>query len=255
MPDFSLIIPAFFAGLITFLAPCTLPLVPAYLGFISGVSVEDLKKADPETAKKIKKQIFFNGLFFVIGFSIIFIALGTLIAFIGATVLAPYRVWLTRVGGVFVILFGLFMLGTFKMPFLGREHRFKTPTVFATGRPINSLILGSSFALGWTPCVGPVLGSILLLASTTTTAFQGAILLSVFSLGLAVPFLVIAAAIGSASKYVEKFIKYTKIISIIGGVFLILLGVLLLFDRVVLLISWGFQLLQFFNYEKIINFL
>ncbi|MBI2607859.1 MAG: sulfite exporter TauE/SafE family protein [Candidatus Doudnabacteria bacterium] len=250
--DTALIIPAFIAGILTFLAPCTLPLVPGYLGFISGSSLEDLK--DPAKAKRVRWSIFLNGLLFIIGFSIIFILLGTLAGFAGQ-IIAPYRLWLTKLGGVFVIIFGLFMLNILKLPFLASETQFKTPKLFQRGRPTNSLILGSAFGFGWTPCVGPILASVLLLASTTTTALQGAFLLLIFSLGLAIPFLAIALGIGSAAKYIGKITRYLNAVSIIGGVFLIFLGVLLLTDNVVLLISWGYQLFDFINYEKIINYL
>src|SRR3989338_8444055 len=120
--DVSLVISAFIAGLLMFLAPCTLPLVPGYLGFISGVSSQDLK--DPLRSGRAKRRIFLNGLFFMVGFSTVFILMGTLIGFVGASFLAPYRWWLGRIGGVFVIIFGLFMLHVLKIPFLAREAKF-----------------------------------------------------------------------------------------------------------------------------------
>jgi len=250
--DASLIIPAFIAGILTFLAPCTLPLVPGYLGFISGSSLADLN--DPTKAKRVRWNVFLNGLMFVIGFSAIFIILGTLAGFAGRA-LAPYQLWLTRIGGVFVIIFGLFMLNILKLPFLAQTTQFKTPKLFQGGRPVNSLILGSAFAFGWTPCVGPILASILLLASTTTTALQGAFLLFIFSLGLAIPFLLIAIGIGSAAKYISKITKYLNVVSMIGGAFLVFLGILLLTNNTNLLISWGYQLLEFINYGELTKFL
>ena len=136
--EFSLIIPAFTAGMLTFLAPCTLPLVPAYLGFISGVSAKDLQ--DPSTAKIAKRKVFLNGLLFVLGFSVIFIILGTAAGFFGQT-LFGYRVLLSRIGGIFVILFGLFMLNVLHIPFLSREVQIKTPSLFQKGNPLNSFII------------------------------------------------------------------------------------------------------------------
>lgn len=249
----TLFISSFIAGVLTFLAPCTLPLVPGYLGFISGASLDDLK--DPEKAKKARWKIFLNGLFFMIGFSLVFIIMGTLIGFVGAQFLAPYRLWLGRIGGVFVILFGLFMLNVLKISFLNQEKQLKAPAFLERGKPRNSLILGSAFAFGWTPCVGPVLGSILLLASTSTSALQGGLLLTVFSAGLAIPFLLIALGIGSASRYIQNISKYLNLVSVIGGIFLIFLGMLLLTDNIGLLISWGYQLFQFINYDKLLDFL
>ena len=181
--DTVLVIPTFIAGLLTFLAPCTLPLVPAYLGFISGVSLADLQ--DPEKVRRVRWKIFLNGLAFVIGWTAVFVALGTLFGFVGSA-LVPYRQWLTRIGGIFVIIFGFFMLNVIRIPFLTRQRTISVPPIFKRGKASNSLILGTAFGLGWTPCVGPILGSILLLASTSTTVFQGAFLLfrphcSVFS--------------------------------------------------------------------------
>lgn len=251
--DLSLVIPAFIAGILTFLAPCTLPMVPGYLGFISGVSLEDLK--DPEKSGKARWKIFLNGVFFMFGFSVIFIIMGTLVGSVAASFLAPFRLWLGKIGGVFVIIFGLFMLNVLKIPFLNREKQFKVPPIFKQGRPANSFLLGSAFAFGWTPCVGPILGSVLLLASTSTTALQGGLLLTIFSAGLAIPFLLIAVGIGSASRYIQNISKYLNIASIIGGVFLIFLGILLVTEKIGLLISYGYRIFQFINYDRLLDYL
>lgn len=285
--EYPLIIPAFIAGLLTFLAPCTLPLVPAYLAFISGASVSELR--DAERARAVRRSVFLNGLAFVVGWSAVFIFFGTLAGLAGAA-LVPYRLWLVRIGGAFVILFGLFMLDVIKIPFLARERQLKVwspftrgPVTnlpsdyflrdaspagmsrrilgrllrFVTGRgnPANSLILGTAFGAGWTPCVGPILGSILLLAGTSATAGQGALLLSVFSLGLAVPFLIIAAGIGSAARCIERFSGSLRIISVIGGLFLVGLGILLLTNNMALLISYGYRIFRFLEYERLLNYL
>ena len=251
--DFSLIIPAFIAGILTFLAPCTFPLVPGYLGFISGASLDDLK--DPEKSKKARWKIFLNGFFFIIGFSAVFIALGTLAGFVGGITIAHYRLWLARIGGVFVVIFGFFMLNIIKISAFNKERQFKLPPFFERGRPVSSFILGSAFGFGWTPCVGPILGSVLLLASTSATAFQGAILLSVFSAGLAAPFLLIAIGIGSASKYIARISRYLQWISVIGGIFLIFLGILLITGKISFLIQYGFFILRFINYDRILDYL
>ena len=252
----ALIIPGFIAGVLTFLAPCTLPLIPAYLGFISGTSAEEFK--DPTKVRMARKKIFLNGLFFMVGVTFIFVVFGTLAGFLGQA-LAPWKIWLTRIGGIFVILFGLFMLRAIKIPFLtsalGKERRLKLPFPIKSGNPISSALLGSAFAFGWTPCVGPILGAILLLASTSTTALQGGFLLFIFSMGLAVPFLLIALGIGAASSSIAKITPYLHWVEIIGGVFLILLGILLVTNKYSLLISYGFQLFRFINYERLLNYL
>lgn len=250
--EFSLIVPAFISGILTFLAPCTLPLVPAYLGFISGVSAKDLQ--DSLTAKSAKRKIFLNGLFFILGFSAVFIILGTVAGLFGQ-VLSGYRIWLSRIGGIFVILFGFSMLNVLKIPPLSKEAQIKIPTLFQKGNLINSFILGATFGFGWTPCVGPILGSILTLAATSATALRGAFLLGVFSLGLAVPFLVIAAGFGSASEHIAKIGKHLNIISMTGGLFLIFLGILLLTNNLGIWVAYFYQLFDFINYERLLDYL
>ncbi len=243
---------AFFAGLLTFLAPCTLPLVPAYIGFISGVDQDELK--NPATARRARRRIFLNGVAFILGFTLIFIAFGVL-AGIAGTALAPYRIWLGRVGGVLVILFGLFMLGFFRLPFLHTDKRIPIPKWLTLGKPSSSLFIGGTFAVGWTPCVGPILGSILLLAGTSGSALEGGIMLAVFSTGLAIPFLLIAFAFSRATAYIDKISKYLKVVSVVGGVFLIILGALLATNNFGLTIQYGYQLLEFVNYDRLLDFL
>lgn len=250
--DFSLIIPAFIAGILTFLAPCTLPLVPGYLGFISGVSTNDLQ--DPTKAKIARRKIFLNGVFYVIGFSLVFIILGSLFG-LGGAALIKYRLWFSRIGGIFVIFFGLFMIGILKLPFLNVEKHIGSVKALKPGNPTSSLIFGAAFAFGWTPCVGPILGSILTLATSSATIGQGAFLLAIFSLGLAAPFLIIAASVGSASAYLAKLSKYLNVISVIGGVFLVFLGVLLLTNNLGVWISYFYQIFNFINYEKLLDYL
>lgn len=251
----SLVLPSFFAGLLTFLAPCTLPLVPGYLGFISGVSIRDLQ--DPTRVRQARRRIFLNGLLYVLGFSLIFIALGSLVG-LGGVWLGPYRVWLSRIGGVFVILFGLYMMHLLELPFLrflkSDKHlpaiRFVRP-----GRPASSLLFGAAFALGWTPCVGPVLGSILTVAAASGTVGQGAFLLAMFSLGLAIPFLVIAAGIGWFSKHLAKVGRYLNAVSVIGGIFLVFIGLLLLTNSFGVWIAYFFRVFDFINYDRLLNYL
>lgn len=260
----AFIIPAFIAGLLTFLAPCTLPLVPAYIGFISGVSTKDLE--DPILAKAARKKIVINGVFFVLGFSAVFIffgaLFGNLVQFLSLFGLdldlsaqASIRIWLSRIGGLFVILFGLFMLGVFNIKFLQKDRRMKMPSFLEVGKPSSSLAIGGAFAFGWTPCVGPILGAILLIASTSGEAIQGAMLLAVFSLGLSLPFLFVAFAFSKATQYISAISKYLKWISVVGGVFLIILGILLMTNNFNLLIQYGFQFFGFIEYEGLLEHL
>jgi cytochrome c-type biogenesis protein len=250
--SFAFILSSFIAGLLTFLAPCTLPLVPAYLGFISGVNTKDLE--DPEKALGARRKIFLNGVFFIIGFSLVFIIFGTLAGLLGQA-LVPYRIWLARLGGAFIIIFGLFMLGVFNLNFLQVDRRVKTPNWLKLGRPSSSFIVGGAFAFGWTPCVGPILGSILLLASTSTTAIEGATLLAIFSLGLSIPFIFVALAYSKATMYLKRINKYLKWVSVIGGIFLIILGGLLITDNFGLTIQYGYRIFDFIHYDKLLDFL
>jgi len=245
MIEATLIIPAFVAGLLTFLAPCTLPLVPAYLSFISGSATDSTPS---------RKRVLMNGLFFVMGFSIVFILLGSLAGVLGGLFFEA-RIWVARIGGVFVILFGLMMLNILRIPTLMSEKRIHIASPFERGTPLNSGIMGIVFGAGWTPCVGPVLGSVLLLAGTRATALGGALLLAVFSLGLAVPFLLAALGLSRAERTIARFDRFLHISSLIGGIFLIVLGVLLLTDNMNLLVSYGYRALQFLNYDAIINYL
>lgn len=250
--DLNLIIPSFIAGLLTFLAPCTLPLVPGYLAFISGVSMTDLK--NPERERQARFKIFLNGVFYIIGFSLIFIILGSLFG-LGGQALIKYRLWLSRVGGIFVIIFGLFMLNVLKLPWLLTERALPIGKRLEPGNLLSSFIFGAVFAFGWTPCVGPVLGSVLLLASTSATVGQGAILLGVFSLGLAVPFLAIALSLNSASGWLAKSGKFLKWTSVIGGLFLILIGLLLVTDNFNAWIGFIYRVFDFINYDKLLEYL
>lgn len=250
--ELTLIIPAFIAGVLTFLAPCTLPLVPGYLGFISGVSVRDLQ--DPLKFKSARRKIFLNGLLFVVGFSVVFVLLGSLFG-LGGSALIQYRAWLSRIGGIFVILFGLFMIGVLRLPFLNVEKHLIGIHIVKPGNPTSALIFGAAFAFGWTPCVGPILGSILTLAAASATVGQGAFLLSVFSLGLAVPFLVIAGSIGSASRSIARLSRYLNVVSIVGGLFLVFLGVLLVTNKFGVWVGYFYQWFNILNYERLLDYL
>lgn len=251
----ELIFPAFLAGLLTFLAPCTLPLLPGYVAFISGVTPEELK--NPKILHQNHWRIFRNGLLYVLGFSVVFILFGSLFG-LGGAALFQYRHILNQIGGVLVILFGFYLVGGHKwkgFSFLNSEKRLHLSTIVKPGSPWSSFLFGAVFALGWSPCIGPVLGTILLLASTTATLAQGAFLLAVFSLGLGIPFLILAAGIGSATRYVHRISKYLGTISKIGGVFIIILGLLLLFDQLSVWNGLLYRLFSFLEYESLLNYL
>jgi len=249
----SLVIPSFIAGLLTFIAPCTLPLVPAYLTFIGGTSVKDLR--DTGKSRKARVKVFLNGVFFVLGFSAVFIILGVFAGGIGGLVTSG-RVWFARVGGVLIILFGLMMLDIISIPALLSDKKFKiSPDNERRGTYGFSFLVGTIFGSGWTPCIGPILGSILIIAGSSATATSGAILLAVFSLGLAIPFLLIALGVGRAQKLIEKHASKLGFVTKIGGILIIGLGILLLTDNMLFLVSYSFKFLEFINYDSLLNYL
>lgn len=217
---------AFLAGVLMFLAPCTLPIVPGYLAFIAGK----------------QGRVMSNALAFVLGFSVVFILLGTFAGLFGA-LLAPWRDTLAQVAGVILIFFGLVMLGV-RIPFLSGQKSVRLPAWLSVGHPASSALIGVLFAVGWSPCIGPILGTILLLASSSATALQGAMLLAVFSLGLGLPFLLTALLLDKAQSAFARFTRAANILSKVGGLVLVGLGLLMLTGRMGLLLVWGFDLLD-----------
>jgi cytochrome c-type biogenesis protein len=222
---------AFLAGLLMFLAPCTLPIVPGYLAFIASPA--------GASAKAGRWRVLLNALAFVIGFSVVFILLGTFAAAIGSF-LGPWRDALSRAAGALIIIFGLTMLGVVRIPALSGEKRMAIPHFLTIGKAHSSALIGALFALGWSPCIGPILGSILLFASTSATAPQGALLLAVFSLGLGLPFIATALLLEQAGTLISRYSGFVNALSIAGGVILIALGVLMLLGDMSVLVTWGF---------------
>ena len=218
---------AFLAGVLSFLSPCVLPLVPSYVSFITGVSFEDLKEGTDR--KKIRFLTITNSLAFICGFSLIFIALGASSSVVGQFFF-NYQDWIRIVGGILVIFFGLFVSGIVKMDFLTRERKFHV-----SGKPagyIGSFLVGMTFAAAWTPCIGPILGTILLYASSHGSAAYGFKLLSVYSLGLAVPFFLSSLMFNSFLSYSAMIRKYMRGVMLASGALLIVFGILLLTNNV-----------------------
>jgi len=218
---------AFAAGVLSFLSPCVLPLVPSYLGFVTGMSIEEMS-----TRRRVALT---HASLFVLGFSLVFILVGLSATALGRA-LNFNSVWLARVGGVLIILFGVYMLGLVRLPFLKREQR-----LHIENKPLGylgSVLVGMAFAAGWTPCIGPVLGGILTLASTQHDLSRGALLLAVYSAGLAVPFLVSAWAVESFFGWFQRFRRYLPWVQKASGALLIVVGVLLLSGQFTRMASW-----------------
>ncbi len=250
MDPLALVPAAFLAGILMFLAPCTLPIVPGYLAFISGVSPLELD--DVRTRGAVRRKVLHNALWFVLGFGVIFISFGALAGFLGAY-LGEWRHALSQGGGILLILFGLTMLGM-RIPVLSLERRIRIPAFLSLGRASSSFLLGALFALSWSPCIGPVLGSVLLLASSSSTALTGAALLTVFWLGLALPFLVTALLIGEASLFIGKLSRLARVLEVVGGVVLVGLGILMVTGGMGLLVTWGFGFLEG-PYERLLLYM
>jgi cytochrome c-type biogenesis protein len=221
------IVVAFLAGLLSFLSPCVLPLVPSYIGFLTGMTL-------PEMTGR-RRTALVHALLFVAGFSLIFILLGASATALGRA-LNYYQVWLQRIGGVLIILFGLLCLGVFKVGLLTQERR-----VHLEHKPVGylgSVLAGMAFAAGWTPCIGPVLGGILGLAATSADVSRGMMLLAVYSAGLALPFLIAAVAVDSFLEWFQRFRRFLPWVMRISGVILVLVGVLLVTGEFTRLAGW-----------------
>ncbi|HYF12892.1 MAG TPA: cytochrome c biogenesis protein CcdA [Candidatus Paceibacterota bacterium] len=229
---------AFLAGVLMFLAPCTLPLVPGYLAFIAGGQGKVVR----------------NAVAFVLGFSVIFILLGMFAGTIGG-VLAPWKDFLSRIAGAVIILFGLTMLGLVRLPVLSSERHVGIPKFLSLGSPHSSFLIGALFAIGWSPCIGPILGTILFIASAEATALSGALLLAIFSLGLAIPFILCAIFVDQASTAISRYARATVSLSRVGGALLIGIGALMLMGSMGLLITWGYGLFEFINYDALLKYL
>lgn len=249
-----LIIPSFVAGLLTFLAPCTLPLLPAYLSFVSGVSIKKVR--DGKLSKEDRRAIALNGVLYSAGFTVVFVGLGLLAGY-GGSFIVQYRDVLSRIGGVLVIFFGLFILFGERFSFLSKLASVKRLNLkhLEPGTPLSAFLFGAAFAIGWTPCVGPILGSVLFLATNSSTIWSGGLLLLMFSLGLALPFVFMSFAFGYALQLLKRIEKYLKIFSAIGGVILIVLGLLLVLDKFGYWVSWFYSLFGNSLEERLLPFL
>ncbi len=225
---------AFSAGLLSFISPCVLPLVPSYLSYITGLSVENLAKV--EERERFKSAILLNALLFIAGFSTVFIAFGASASLIGQ-VLYEYQDIIRKIGGALIIIFGLYLLGILKLNIFMTERRL----VHFESRPVGylgSFLIGTAFAAGWTPCVGPVLGTILAYASTTESMSGGIMLLSAYSFGLGLPFFLTAFGMDTFLTYFKSLRTYLGGVSFVSGGLLVLVGIMIFTDSVTLFTSF-----------------
>jgi cytochrome c-type biogenesis protein len=218
---------AFTAGLLSFLSPCVLPLIPSYLTFVTGVGFDDLTRA--------RRSALVHALLFVTGFTLIFIALGASATVLGRLLL-HYRIWITRFGGALVILFGLYLLGVVRVAAFDRERR-----VHLANKPmgyLGTVLVGVAFGAGWTPCLGPILGAILTYTAAQADLSRGLPLLLAYSVGLALPFLVAAVAVERFLETVARIRPYLARVSQVSGALLIIVGVLMMFDYFTVLATY-----------------
>lgn len=213
------VIAAFLAGFLSFVSPCVLPLVPSYISYITGLSLDQL--SDAAERQRFRSTILANSLLFIAGFSAVFISFGASASLIGQW-LITYQDFIRKVGGILIIVFGLYLLGVLKIGFLAAERR-----VHFNSRPagyLGSFLIGIAFAAGWTPCVGPVLGTILLYASTTNSLLTGVGLLTAYSLGLGLPLLLTALGVDRFLAYFKQVKAYMWGVSVVSGAFLVIVG-------------------------------
>lgn len=214
---------AVLAGLLSFASPCVMPLVPAFLGHLGGTAVS-------QSEGEIRRLgTFWHALAFVLGFTVIFVALGASIGLLGQ-LLYDSLPWIQKVGGIVIIVFGLHTMGLLKIPMLYQQRRIEMEKKSSLGY-FSSFLLGLFFSAGWVPCVGPILAAILLLASEMRTATEGALLLAAYSLGLGIPFLAVGAAFNALSGPLRRANRYLNIVSVVSGIFLIAMGVLIFTDN------------------------
>lgn len=238
MPEVNLLL-AFAAGVLGFLSPCIVPLIPGYLSFVSGVSLSEMTLAD---RRQHRMQVLTSTLVFVLGFAIIFVALGASATYVGGFVLSN-RLWLGRLGGAIIVLLGLSVLGILKIPGLSRERRFQVSR--RGGGVFGAFPVGMAFGFAWTPCVGPVLAAILTLAATSQRASDGALMLLAYSLGLGVPFLITAVLLTGAIDALGWVRRHGRAIETASGAFLVLMGTALIFDLIFRLNAWILRLFPF----------
>lgn len=229
MTDFK-VFAAFLGGLASFLAPCVLPLIPGFLAYISGTTVGD--------AKSKRYTVFLNSVFFVLGFSLVFSLLGVLLQTILVNVAYEVQTWLSRIGGIIIIFFGLYLTGLIKIDFLKSEKKLSIQTKSGRSSYLTSFLFGLAFAAGWTPCVGPVLAGILGLAATAPGSAFG--LLVAYTLGLGFPFLLVGFFTGEALSLIQRFRSKLRYAELVFGILLIGLGVLIFTQNLSLVANFDF---------------
>jgi cytochrome c-type biogenesis protein len=234
MSDQVTLVTAFVAGFLSFISPCVLPLIPGYVSFVSGVSLEEMRGGATTTSTS-RRQVLITSLFFVLGFSLVFIALGASASAIGKFLLTKQPIF-EKIAGALLIVLGLHMMGVFRISWLEAEKRVHTNRKPAG--PLGAMVVGLAFAFGWTPCIGPILSGILTLAASKKTVWEGVQLLAVYSAGLGIPFLLTAVAINQFFAATAKIRKHYHAIELVSGALLIIIGVLIFTRRLSVIVQY-----------------
>ena len=224
---------AFIAGVLSFLSPCILPLIPGYISFLSGLSLEELR-GGAERSKVIRKAGL-TSIFFVIGFSVVFVSLGASASVVGKFLTSHLKI-LTKAAGIIIVILGLHLLGILKVGWLNVERRLKLMR-FSPG-PLGAFLIGLAFAFGWTPCIGPILAGILTLAATQKTVLKGMLLLTVYSAGLGIPFIITGFSVGLFMRFFQGYKRFIRWGEIIAGILLIAIGVLIFTNNLTVLLRF-----------------
>lgn len=224
---------AFIAGVLSFLSPCVLPLIPGYISFLSGLSLEELQSGSDR--RKIIKKAGLTSIFFVIGFSVVFISLGASASLVGKFLSVHLKI-LTKIAGILIVIMGLHLLGVLKIGWFNVEKRLKARR--HSGSLLGAFLIGLAFAFGWTPCIGPILAGILTLAATQETVAKGMLLLAVYSAGLGIPFIITGFSVGLFTQFFQRYRRLIRWGEIVAGLLLIAIGVLIFTNNLTALLRF-----------------
>ncbi len=227
------LIAAFAAGFLSFISPCVLPLIPGYVSFVSGVSLEDMR--GDAAVSSARRHVLITSLLFVLGFSLVFIALGATASVVGRFLFEKQPL-LAKIAGVLLVIFGLHTMGVFRIPFLETEKRMQSDRKPAGA--LGAILVGIAFAFGWSPCIGPILGGILALAASKDTVWEGVELLAVYSVGLGIPFLLTSMAINQFFAFSKRIRKHYHAIELVSGGLLVAIGVLIFTNQFTIIVRY-----------------
>ena len=227
------LIAAFVAGFLSFISPCVLPLIPGYVSFVSGVSLEDMR--GDAAVSSARRHVLVTSLFFVLGFSLVFIALGATASVVGQFIFRQQPI-LAKIAGVLLVIFGLHTMGVFRIALLESEKRMQADRKPAGA--LGAMLVGIAFAFGWSPCIGPILGGILALAASKNTVWEGIELLAVYSVGLGIPFLLTSIAINQFFAVTKRIRKHYHAIEVVSGSLLVVIGVLIFTNQFTIIVRY-----------------